>query len=152
MTRSKKTQLRRNNNSNNGNIKTPPYASILVVEPGKAPYLKTIAVTLENLCKEVGGILAETCPYEPNITVCYNADYMINGSEPNRVIKNDNGALFGILCGTFLVVQRDSTNRITSLSDDLAQKYTELLKDPVAYHSVPVANGLEMVMVLNPKK
>lgn len=120
---------------------------VLVVEPLKTPYLKTISGELKSLQKEVGGLIDATYPFEDRVAVVLNDEGKMNGLMPNRALYNHDGNLYDIIAGTFLVVGL-AEESFCSLSEEMAAKYMEKYKTPerVAFINgeismLPVSDG-----------
>ena len=103
--------------------------TVLVVEPLKAPYLKTISGELKSLQKEVGGLIDATYPFEDRVAVVLNDEGKLNGLMPNRGLYNNDGNLYDIIAGTFLVVGL-AEESFCSLSEEMSAKYMEKYKTP----------------------
>lgn len=103
--------------------------TVLVVEPLKAPYLKTISGSLKSLQEEVGGLIDATYPFEDRVAIVLNDQGKLNGLTPNRGLYNDDGNLYDIVAGTFLVVGLAEEN-FCSLDEEMAAKYMEKYKIP----------------------
>lgn len=103
--------------------------TVLVVEPLKAPYLKTISGELKSLQKEVGGLIDATYPFEDRVAVVLNDEGKLNGLMPNRGLYNNDGNLYDIIAGTFLVVGL-AEESFCSLGEEMAAKYMEKYKNP----------------------
>lgn len=103
--------------------------TILVVEPLKPPYLKTISGNLRSLQKEVGGLIDATYPFEDRVAVVLNDEGKLNGLMPNRGLYNNEGNLYDIIAGTFLIVGL-AEESFCSLSEEMAAKYMEKYKVP----------------------
>ena len=102
---------------------------VLVVEPLKAPYLKNISGELKSLQKEVGGLIDATYPFEDRVAIVLNDQGKLNGLMPNRGLYNNDGNLYDIIAGTFLVVGLGEEN-FCSLDEEMAAKYMEKYKVP----------------------
>ena len=103
--------------------------TVLVVEPMKKPYVKEINPGLTSLQTEVGGDIEAIYPYsDPVALVCNNEGKLI-GLDPNRGLLDENGEIYDIVAGTFLVVGLGEED-FASLSPELIQKYTEQFKTP----------------------
>ena len=116
----------------NGNAlgpSAPGKLTVLVVEPRKVPYLKEIAPGLHALQAEVGGDISTTYPFSDPVGLVCNDEGKLSGLELNRGLRDEEGNLFDIVAGTFLVVGLDEEN-FTSLSPELAQKYSEYFNQP----------------------
>ncbi|MEY8491707.1 DUF3846 domain-containing protein [Lachnospiraceae bacterium 29-91] len=116
--------------------------TVLVVEPLKAPYLKTISGELKSLQKEVGGLIDATYPFEDRVAVVLNDEGKLDGLMPNRGLYNHDGSLYDIIAGTFLVVGL-AEESFCSLSEEMAAKYMEKYKTP---ERVAFING-EIIML-----
>lgn len=103
--------------------------TVLVVEPLKAPYLKTISGELKSLQKEVGGLIDATYPFEDRVAIVLNDQGKLNGLMPNRGLYNNDGNLYDIIAGTFLVVGL-AEESFCSLDEEMAEKYMEKYKTP----------------------
>ncbi len=111
--------------------------NVLVVEPMKKPYMKDIPFGLHSLQHEVGGYIEATYPYEELVGLICNEEGKLDGLPLNRAIYSENGEMVDIIAGTFLIVGLSEDN-ITSLPDDLADKYAKLFETPEIFYS---ANG-----------
>ena len=132
MTNSKKKQLRRN--SSNGNDKTQELISVIVVEPQKMPYLKTIPNNFKAFQAEVGGYIECTRPFDNPVCIIHNeaGHPNVNGLALNRPLRNRNGSISDIIAGTFLIVETDE-DRFISLSPEMSKKYMFHFKYPQSY-------------------
>lgn len=88
---------------------------VLIVEPNKEPYEKTIEHTLENLQSIVGGLI-EFVELEYNVDLICNEEGKILNLEFNRVVAND------IICGNFIITGQYNGETI-SLSRQQIKKY-----------------------------
>ena len=103
--------------------------TVLVVEPLKPAYLKTISGDLKSLQKEVGGLIDATYPFEDRVAVVLNDEGKLNGLMPNRGLYDCDGNLYDIVVGTFLVVGLGEES-FCSLNEEMAAKYLEKYKNP----------------------
>lgn len=95
---------------------------ILVVEPMKEPYEKEIHGTLEEMQAIVGGYIQAVYPFEDPVAVVCNDEGKLMGLPYNRLLKDDTGRPYDVLCGTFFVAGLGEEN-FTSLPDRLMEKY-----------------------------
>ena len=95
---------------------------ILVVEPMKEPYEKEIQGTLEEMQAIVGGYIQAVYPFEDPVAVVCNDEGKLMGLPYNRLLKDDTGRPYDVLCGTFFVSGLGEEN-FTSLPDRLMEKY-----------------------------
>ncbi len=95
---------------------------VLVVEPEKTPYVKEIPHTLEALQQEVGGLIEVIYPFRDMVGLVCNEEGKLLGLPLNRCLFAENGQLYDIICGTFLVTGL-GVEDLASLPPDLLEKY-----------------------------
>lgn len=93
---------------------------VLVVEPGKEPYIKEIKNSLKSFQNEVDGYI-EFVSMENGVDLILNEEGKLLGLPFNRYVLND------VLCGTFLVVGEINGETI-ALSNEKIEKYKEYFK------------------------
>ena len=125
----------------------PEKMTVLVVEPRKEPYLKEIAPGLHSLQAEVGGDIATTYPFSDPVGLVCNDEGKLIGLELNRGLRDEDGNLYDIMAGTFLVVGLGEED-LTSLPPELAQKYMEHFKQPEQFISL---NGQIIALPVEPE-
>ena len=125
----------------------PEKMTVLVVEPRKEPYLKEIDPGLHSLQAEVGGDIAATYPFSDPVGLVCNDEGKLIGLELNRGLRDEDGNLYDIMAGTFLVVGLGEES-FTSLPPELAQKYMEHFKQPEQFISL---NGQIIALPVEPE-
>ena len=98
---------------------------VLVVEPMKAPYAKEIDGSLKSMQALVGGDIEATYPFTDPVGLVYNAEGKFLGLPPNRLLRDENGAPYDLVCGAFFLVGLGS-ERFVSLTDDQLRRYHDL--------------------------
>ena len=92
--------------------------TVLMVEPGYAPYEKTIPNTLEAKQELVGGLIAAIYPYEEMVAIVANDEGILLNMEFNRSVEGGYGGVFGsfFVCGltedSFCSLPPDQIERI----------------------------------------
>ena len=125
----------------------PEKMTVLVVEPMKEPYVKEIDPGLHSLQAEVGGDIAASYPFSDPVGLVCNDEGKLIGLELNRGLRDEEGNLYDIMAGTFLVVGLGEED-FTSLPPDLAQKYTEHFKQPEQFINL---NGQIIALPVEPE-
>ena len=125
----------------------PEKMTVLVVEPKKEPYLKEIDPGLHSLQAEVGGDIAATYPFSDPVGLVCNDEGKLIGLELNRGLRDEDGNLYDIMAGTFLVVGLGEESFV-SLSPEMAQKYMEHFKQPEQFISL---NGQIIALLVEPE-
>lgn len=103
--------------------------TILVVEPCKRPYVKTIPHTLDELQRVVGGAIEAIYPFFDNVALICNEEGKLNGLELNRALRDEDDHIYDIIAGTFFIVGL-SEDDFESLSVEMIQKYSEYYARP----------------------
>ena len=115
---------------------------VLVVEPEKTPYVKEIEPKLASYQAEVGGYIQATYPFDEPVAIICNEEGKLNGLDLNRALRNDDGVIYDIVAGTFLVVGLGEED-FTSLDDGLIKQFSEKYKIPEMFVAF---NGKIMVL------
>ena len=126
----------------------PEKMTVLVVEPMKEPYVKEIDPGLHALQAEVGGDIGATYPFSDPVALVCNYEGKLIGLDLIRVLLDENGDIYDIMAGTFLVVGLGEED-FTSLSPELAQKYTEHFRQPEQFISL---GGQIIAVPVEPEK
>ena len=102
----------------------------LFIAPKRLPKTVTIENELSALQNCVGGLIE--CLDLPNgTTIIFNEEGKINGLEPNRAIRNDDGDLIDVIVGNMLIVGFDKINgEFCSLSDEQLTETKEMFFNP----------------------
>lgn len=106
-----------------------PLMDVLLVKPGMYPQAIQIGCELEDLQAAVGGDIEATYPYNEPVALIMNDMGKFNGSEPNRSLKNENGEVYDIIAGDFLVAGLTEDD-FGSLSPELMKKFEEKFHQP----------------------
>ena len=129
------------------NENVPEKMTVLVVEPMKEPYAKVIDPGYRALQKEVDGLIQAVYPYEDPVAIVCNDEGKLMGMELNRALRDEDGQIYDIVAGTFLVVGIDDDD-FGSLSPDMVQKYTDLFKQPEQFLQI---NGRIVAIPVEPE-
>ena len=71
--------------------------AVLIVEPGKEPYVKEIDSGLESLQHEVGGYIEAIYPYEDPVALVCNEEDKLEGLPLNRALRDEDGDIYSFL-------------------------------------------------------
>ena len=103
--------------------------NVLVVEPYKEPYEKEIDPGLESLQHEVGGDIECIYPFDDPVGIVCNEEGKLDGLTLNRSLRDEDGEIYDILAGTFLVVGLGEED-FKGLSKEQMDKFKEQFKTP----------------------
>lgn len=107
--------------------------TVLVIEPGKEPFLKQIQPGLESLQCEVGGSIQAIYPFEDPVAIICDEDGKYKGYALNRALRDEAGEIYDVLTGTFLITGL-SPDSFDSLSEELAEKFKAFFRYPELFY------------------
>lgn len=119
--------------------------TVLVVEPLIEPYVKEIDSGLKSLQKEVGGYIQAVYPFEEPVAIICNEEGKLNGEPLNRALRDEDGHVYDIVAGTFLIAGLSEDN-FCSLSEAHIEQFTQKFKAPEMFAR---ANGKILIMPMN---
>ncbi len=99
--------------------------TVLVVEPEKTPYAKSIPSGLASLQLEVGGYIQAIYPWDDPCAIVCDEEAKVKNKVLNRAIRDKEGDIYDIIAGTFLIVELDAES-FTSLDSKYVKKYSEI--------------------------
>ena len=102
---------------------------VLLVKPGMYPQAVQIGSELEDLQKAVGGDIEAVSPYNEPVALIVNDEGKLNGSELNRALRDNEGQIYDIVAGDFLVVGLGEED-FASLSPELMEKFEKEFHQP----------------------
>lgn len=102
---------------------------VLLVKPGMYPQAVQIGSELEDLQKAVGGDIEVVYPYNEPVALIVNDEGKLNGSELNRALRDNEGQIYDIVAGDFLVVGLGEED-FASLSPELMEKFEKEFHQP----------------------
>lgn len=114
---------------------------VIVVEPGRKPYVKEIESGLESLQAEVGGYIEGVYPFDDMIAIICDEEGKLKGKPLNRALRNEDGYILDALAGTFLIVGVGLED-FDSIPDELEQKYLDMFMKPDTFMKMPDGNIL----------
>lgn len=122
--------------------------TVLVVEPKKKPYVKKIESGLESLQREVGGYIQAVYPFDSPCAIVCDEEAKLKGSPLNRALRDDEGHIYDVISGTFLVVGLGEEN-FASLSDKDMKDMSERFGTPELFMKM---NGKLAIIPMAEKK
>ena len=103
--------------------------NVLVVEPEKKPYMKEISSELSSLQHEVGGYIQAVYPYDEPVAIICDEEAKLKGSELNRVLRDEDGKIYDVVAGTFLIVGLGEED-FASLTPEHMKQFKEKFDTP----------------------
>ena len=105
---------------------------VLVVEPGKRPVVREIETGLDPLQKTVGGLIEAVYPFEEPVAIICNEEGKLLELPLNRALLDENGRVYDIIAGTFLVIGLTEDN-FGSLDDALLEQFQTRFRQPETF-------------------
>ena len=105
---------------------------VLAVEPGKRPVVREIETGLEALQKAVGGLIEAVYPFEEPVAIVCNEEGKLLELPLNRALLDENGKVYDVIAGTFLVVGLTEDN-FGSLDDALLEQFQTRFRQPETF-------------------
>ena len=102
---------------------------VLVIQPMKKPYVKEIDPELKSLQREVGGYIQVVYPWGEPCGILCDEEAKLTGKELNRALRDEDGHVYDVVAGTFLIVGLGDEDFI-SLTDEQIQIYQEKFSVP----------------------
>lgn len=106
-----------------------PKMDVLLIKPGMYPQAVQIGCELEDLQKAVGGDIEAVYPYEEPVALVMHDEGKMIGSELNRALRDQDGDIYDIIAGDFLVVGLGEED-FSSLSPELMEKFEKQFHQP----------------------
>ena len=111
--------------------------TVLMVEPGKAPYQAAIGADLKSLQQVVGGYIESIAPYDDPVAIVCNEEGKLEQLPFNRGLRDESGNLYDYIAGNFMIVGLGEED-FTSLPPEYIEKYSQLFAQPEILN---IANG-----------
>ena len=132
--------------------------TVLVVEPEKVPYVKEIDPGLKSLQNEVDGWIEAVYPFEDPVAIICNEEGKMNGMPTNRALYDEDGQVYDIVAGQFLVVGLTEDN-FGSLTDEQIKKFSDRFHSPEGFMRIgnqilvfPIDEAVEKESVMDKLK
>jgi hypothetical protein len=106
--------------------------TVLVVKPGEEPQEARIEQSLASLQSIVGGRVRTIDLDDDPVAITCNEEGKIDGLPSNRALHDENGDVYDIIAGTFIVSGLGEEN-LASLSPGLKEKYMEQFRSPEVF-------------------
>lgn len=106
--------------------------NVLLVQPESYPKEVTIESGLESLQSAVGGSIEAVYPFEDNVGLIVNEEGKLEGLPLNRALRDDQGDIYDIIAGDFLVVGLTEDD-FGSLTPEQLEKYEKHFHQPECF-------------------
>lgn len=117
---------------------------VLLVEPGQYPKQIKIGSDLDDLREAVDGDIECTYPFEEEVGIILNECGKLLGLPLNRAMRTNDGEVYDIYAGPFLVVGLTEDN-FGSLSPELMEKFEAKFHQPEMF--VKMGKGMMVLPI-----
>lgn len=101
----------------------------LLIKAGKIPETIEINNELESYQTAVGGLIQAIYPFDDSVALICNEEGKLLGLDLNRSLRDEDGNIYDIIAGNFLVVGLGDSD-FSGLSEELLEKYKDIFKNP----------------------
>ena len=105
---------------------------ILLIEPEKIPRPLEIEPSLKSMQQLVGGPIQAVYPFEEPVALICHEEGKLLGLPPNRVLTDEHGVPYDLVCGTFFLVGVGE-ERFTSLTEEQIRHYQDKYSREMAF-------------------
>lgn len=116
--------------------------TVVACYPGKSAVVMRIQNTLEAKQAFVGGYIQAVYPFDDPVAIVCNEEGKLNGMEPCRALFDEDGGIYDIIVGPFLICGLDDEGFI-SLTKEQQEQYLAMFRNPEMFF---LLNG-EMVAI-----
>ena len=106
--------------------------TVLLVEPEKYPQKIELGTELSDIQKAVGGNIEVIYPFDDPVGLVMNEEGKLDGLPLNRALRDDEGNIYDVIAGSFLVVGLTEDD-FGSLTPEQLQKYEEHFHQPEVF-------------------
>ena len=104
---------------------------VLVVEPERRPEVKEIDGSLRSMQEVVGGWIQALFPFDEPLALVCNDEGKLMNLPANRGLRDKNGQIYDIVCGTFFLCGAPSdSDHFTRLTPEQIERYRERFYTP----------------------
>lgn len=104
---------------------------VLVVEPERRPEVREIDGSLETMQSLVGGYIQAIYPFDDPVALVCNDDGKFMNLPANRGLRDENGRMYDIVCGTFFLCGAPAdSDHFTSLTPEQIERYQARFSTP----------------------
>lgn len=109
--------------------------TVLIVKPGKEPFVKEIDSSLESLQHEVGGYIEAVYPFKEPVALITNEEGKLCGMPLNRSLCDEDGKIYDVIAGTFIVSGLTEDN-FGSLDQAYIKQFSEHFRNPERFMKI----------------
>ena len=110
---------------------------VLMVKPGKAPCRMELGHSLTEMQKAVGGSIQILYPFEDPVALVCNEEGKLLRLPANRALRDENGAVYDIVCGDFFLCGAlPGSDMLGGLTDEQISRYERRFARPELFLNI----------------
>ena len=108
---------------------------VLIVEPGKAPYVKDIVSGLPSMQAVVGGLIQAVYPFEDPVALICNEEGKLLNLPLNRALREPgSNHIYDVVVGTFFLCGAPyNSENFENLTEEQLRHYSEVYAVPEVF-------------------
>lgn len=116
---------------------------VIMMCPGKRATVEVIDASLSGMQEVVGGYIQAVYPFEDPVAIVCNEEGKLDGLELNRALRDEDGNIYDVLCGTAFLCGLTADN-FGDVPEELTEKYLRLFGRAEHFFRDP-AGGIHMI-------
>ena len=110
---------------------------VLIIEPERRPEVKEIDGSLKTMQGIVGGYIQAIYPFDDSVALVANDDGKFMNLPANRGLRDKNGQIYDIVCGTFFLCGAPAdSDHFDSLTPEQIERYQKRFYTPEMFWGV----------------
>lgn len=98
---------------------------VIMLRPRKRATVEVIDASLSAMQGLVGGHIQAVYPFDDPVAIVCNEEGKLDGLEPNRALRDEDGDIYDVLCGTAFLCGLTADN-FGDMPEELTEKYLRL--------------------------
>lgn len=112
---------------------------VIMMRPRKRATVEVIDASLSGMQEVVGGYIQAVYPFDDPVAIVCNEEGKLNGLEPNRALRDEDGDIYDVLCGTAFLCGLTADN-FGDVPEELTEKYLRLFGQAEHFFRDPAGN------------
>ena len=112
---------------------------VIMLRPGKRATVEVIDASLSGMQEIVGGYIQAVYPFDDPVAIVCNEEGKLDGLEMNRALRDEDGDIYDVLCGTAFLCGLTAEN-FGDMPEELTEKYLRLFGQAETFFRDPTGN------------
>ena len=112
---------------------------VIMLRPGNRATVEVIDASLSGMQEIVGGYIQAVYPFDDPVAIVCNEEGKLDGLEMNRALRDEDGYIYDVLCGTAFLCGLTAEN-FGDMPEELTEKYLRLFGQAETFFRDPTGN------------